>query len=59
MRAFGEAVYHGGIPPLLAGEGVSTISATPTGNGYWLFTTLGRVFAYGDAHFYGDLRAMT
>ncbi|HEV7525042.1 MAG TPA: phage tail tip lysozyme, partial [Acidimicrobiia bacterium] len=52
----GEAARdHGGRPPLRAGEAVSTISATPSGNGYWLFTNLGRVFVYGDAHFYGDM----
>ncbi len=58
VRAFGKAEYHGGRPSLLAGEVVSTISATPSGDGYWLFTSLGRVFAYGDAHFFGDLRAV-
>lgn len=46
---------HGGRPPLRSGESVSTISATPSGNGYWLFTNQGRAFAYGDASFYGDM----
>src|SRR5262249_4026141 len=41
----------------LAGEFVTGISRTATGRGYWLFTTRGRVFAFGDAHFYGDLAA--
>ncbi len=36
---------------------MSTISSTPSGEGYWLFTTLERAFAYGDAHFFGDMRA--
>ncbi len=58
VHAFGSAAYHGGHPALLAGETVSTISATPSGNGYWLFTTLGRAFAFGDAHFFGDMRAV-
>ncbi len=58
VHAFGRATYHGGHPALLAGEIVSTISATPTGDGYWLFTTLGRAFAFGDAHSFGDMRAV-
>jgi hypothetical protein len=58
VHAFGSAAYHGGHPALLAGESVSTISATPSGNGYWLFTSLGRAFAFGDAHFFGDMRAV-
>ncbi len=49
---------HGGGPALHTGEAVSTISATPSGNGYWLFTDRGRTFAYGDAHFYGDMSAI-
>src|SRR5262249_28581154 len=52
----GRAAYKGGGPGFLAGERVTTMSATPTSNGYWLFTNLGRAFAYGDAHFYGDMR---
>jgi Phage tail lysozyme len=50
---------HGGRPLLRSGESVSTISATPSGNGYWLFTTQGRAFGYGDAHFYGDMSGTT
>jgi hypothetical protein len=53
-----SATYRGGRPLLWPGEIVFTISATPTGNGYWLFTTAGRAFAYGDAHFYGDMRGV-
>ena len=40
---------------LIPGELVTGLSATPTGKGYWLFTTRGRVVAFGDAHFYGDM----
>ncbi|WP_276947100.1 G1 family glutamic endopeptidase [Ferrimicrobium acidiphilum] len=28
--------------------------ATPNGNGYWMVSSTGRVFAFGDARFYGD-----
>ncbi len=51
----GRARYHGGTPALQAGERVTTISITPTGAGYWLFTNKGRVFPFGDAHGHGDL----
>ena len=52
---FGTAAGHGGHPALRFGETVSTISATPSGNGYWLFTNRGRAFPFGDAHFFGDM----
>jgi alpha-tubulin suppressor-like RCC1 family protein len=55
VSAFGNAQNFGGRPPLLPGEKVSTLSATPTAKGYWLFTNRGRAFRYGDAKFYGDM----
>ena len=41
-----------------AGEQVTSLSATPSGNGYWIFTTRGRVFSRGDAPGLGDLAAL-
>ena len=35
---------------------MTSISRTATGQGYWLFTTRGKVLSFGDAAFYGDLR---
>jgi len=32
-----------------------SISATPTGNGYWVFTDKGRVIPFGDAKWVGDM----
>ena len=43
---------------LAAGELVTSISRTATGQGYWLFTTRGKVLSFGDAAFYGDLRTI-
>ncbi len=40
---------------LAAGETVTSLSATPTGRGYWIFTTRGRVVPFGDAASYGDM----
>ena len=37
------------------GEKATSLSATPTGKGYWIFTTKGRVFPFGDAKSFGDL----
>ena len=37
------------------GERAAALSVTPSGNGYWIFTDRGRVFAYGDAQFRGDV----
>jgi hypothetical protein len=52
---YGAALKFGEHPRLVAGERVTTISATPSGMGYWLFSNLGRAFPYGDAHSFGDL----
>ena len=54
VRAYGSALGYGGRPPLTAGERIVSIAATPSGNGYWLFSN--RVaFTFGDAHLYGDM----
>ncbi|HEX7165872.1 MAG TPA: choice-of-anchor D domain-containing protein [Acidimicrobiales bacterium] len=63
----GDARYLGGSPPLAAAEHRSTrpsprpadkvtsIAATPDGDGYWLFSARGHVFPYGTAQFYGAM----
>jgi hypothetical protein len=38
------------------GQAVVGVAATPTGNGYWITTTSGAVFSFGDAPFEGSLR---
>ena len=43
---------------LAAGERVTSLSATPTGKGYWVFTNRGRALAFGDAPFLGDMSAV-
>src|SRR5207245_10965053 len=43
---------------LTGGEKVSSLSATPSGAGYWIFTTKGRVLPFGDARFFGDMSAV-
>jgi len=45
-------------PVLLAEESVTSMSPTPSGEGYWLFTDLGRVIPCGDAQHFGDLSAL-
>ncbi len=45
-------------PLLLAEESVTSMSPTPSGEGYWLFTDLGRVIPCGDAQHFGDLSAL-
>ena len=41
VYAFGAAPYAGGLPPnsLAPFEQVTSISGTPSGQGYWIFTT--------------------
>jgi subtilisin family serine protease len=51
--------YFGGVPTgwLRPGETVTSLSATSSGNGYWIFTTAGRVVPRGDAVSFGDMAA--
>src|SRR5205823_10995677 len=53
--SYGTSHYFGGAPPLTSGETVTSISATKSGSGYWLFSNQGRVFPPGDALFYVDM----
>jgi hypothetical protein len=55
-----EPFYFGdaGEEPFADDEWAVSVSATPTGKGYWIFTSAGRVFAYGDARPFGDLSAV-
>ncbi len=46
-------------PMLASDEVVTSISPTPGGDGYWLFTNLGRVLDCGAAVHFGDLSAIT
>jgi peptidoglycan hydrolase-like protein with peptidoglycan-binding domain len=60
----GEVAFHGdtnfGIPMQTLGDvkgnahDVVSINMTPSGNGYWLLDTTGRVFTFGDAQHFGN-----
>ena len=56
-RAFNDP--NRASPALATGERVTSLSPTPTDQGYWLFTSRGRALPFGDAVFHGDLRAST
>jgi hypothetical protein len=60
VQAKGDARHLGDadLSKLVAGEKVTSLSATPSGNGYWIFTTRGRVLARGDAIHVGDVSAL-
>src|SRR5206468_4059455 len=57
VSAFGNATPLASLPggSLHSGESVTSLSPTPSGRGYWLFTSEGRVFPIGDAPFLGDM----
>jgi hypothetical protein len=61
VAARGDAVPLGSLATdeLRPGETVSSISPTPTGYGYWIFTDRGHVHAFGDAVSLGDLTKVT
>jgi surface antigen len=59
VGAHGAARVVGARSALQNGETVRAISATPSGGGYWVFSSSGRVFPAGDAAArLGDLRAV-
>src|SRR5205085_2166654 len=60
VYTYGDAADHGRTDPgqFTKGETVTSLSTTPTGHGYWIFTTRGRVLAFGDAAFHGDMSAI-
>ncbi len=60
VRSYGDADNRGGIPAggLARGERAVSLSATPTGDGYWVFTSRGRVVRLRDAGFFGDVSAV-
>ena len=61
VHAVGGARWFGDVATaaLLADERATTVAPTPTGAGYYVFTSRGRAFVFGDAVFRGDLRAVT
>ena len=38
---------------------LTSIAASPVGDGYWVFTTLGRVLAFGDVDHFGDMTGVS
>ena len=67
VRAYGEArqlhqappntASYGSVPAegLDLGERAVSLSATPSGGGYWVFSDRGRAVPFGDAGFFGDV----
>ena len=67
--SFGDAQYLGGCNPgapakaggpgipaglLSAGESITSITAHPTAQGYWLHSDHGHVYAFGAAPYHGN-----
>ena len=57
----GTATWLGNVPAglLVAGESPSAIAVRPNGDGYWIFTDLGRAIAFGGAQHLGDVTHLT
>jgi hypothetical protein len=57
QMSYGITSHYGDLDPVVLrpAERVSSMSRTANGAGYWLFTTAGRVFAFGNARHFGDL----
>jgi hypothetical protein len=54
MVPFGDATDFGSPIAAHLKAPVTGMAATPTGHGYWLVASDGRVFAYGTARFFGS-----
>src|SRR5207237_1300695 len=61
VTARGAAAPLGSVAAgtLTPAEEVTSLSATPSGRGYWIFTNRGRVLTFGDAVSYGDMAKVT
>ena len=55
MFTYGDAAYHGSVPGqgIVGQPSVVGMTATPSGQGYWLTGGNGAVYSYGDATFLG------
>ncbi|HJR44531.1 MAG TPA: hypothetical protein VJ927_02905 [Actinomycetota bacterium] len=56
VMTLGPAWYHGSKSGDYLNGDVVSIETTPTGNGYWMLTSKGRVFAFGEARNRGSLK---
>jgi len=52
---WGVTHYGDAWGQLRSGETAVSLSATPDGAGYWIFTSLGRVLTFGTAEHFGDM----
>ncbi|MDG2111257.1 MAG: hypothetical protein P8N02_01435, partial [Actinomycetota bacterium] len=52
---YGQAGYHGSTGAMRLAQPIVSISATPSGKGYWLVARDGGVFNFGDATYQGSL----
>lgn len=53
-----DADHFGDASTIPLNKPIVGMSATPTGNGYWLVASDGGIFTYGDAKFFGSTGAM-
>ncbi|NOX29826.1 MAG: CAP domain-containing protein [Actinobacteria bacterium] len=58
VTPFGDAPHLGDPSDLNLARPIVGLSATPSGNGYWLVASDGGIFSYGDARFYGSTGAI-
>ena len=56
--AYGDAGFFGSTGQAALTSPLTSISRTPSGQGYWLVATDGGIFNYGDAAFYGSTGAI-
>jgi hypothetical protein len=50
---FGNATFHGALPPLKLNQPITAIAPTPNDDGYWLLGGDGGVFTFGSALHHG------
>ena len=52
--SFGDAAFYGSEGGTPLNKPIVGITATPSGNGYWLVASDGGIFSFGGATFYGS-----
>jgi hypothetical protein len=56
VNTFSDAKAFGNVDPIALGSPIVGISSTGDDGGYYMVSSIGQVFPYGDAHNYGSIK---
>ncbi|HVB06135.1 MAG TPA: Ig-like domain-containing protein [Acidimicrobiales bacterium] len=58
VYSLGSAKAAGSVAPIKLGGAAADVATTSDGKGYWIATSTGQVFAFGDAKFFGSFGSL-